>query len=197
MPSLGDRQKTFLLHIARRAMLAAVQRESPTEVLPEDGELRRPGGAFVTLHRGSHLRGCIGQLPGEQALIDVVAHCAGMAALEDPRFRPVTPEELGTIRIEISVLSVPEDIALQEIVAGTHGLLVSCGGQRGVLLPQVASRFGWSALRFLEETCVKAGLEPHAWKEPNTRVQAFTAEIFSEDDSRAGKPLKESYSIST
>jgi len=182
-------------------MIAAVQGSQPLVIPPadpsDDDSLRRPGGAFVTLHRESHLRGCIGQLPGEEPLIDVVAHCAGMAALEDPRFRPVTPEELASVYIEISVLSVPHDVAPQDIVPGTHGLLVSRASQRGVLLPQVATRFGWSALRFLEETCVKAGLEPHAWKDPETRVQAFTAEIFSERDSRAGEPLKESYSIST
>lgn len=196
MPSLGDRQKKLLLQVARRAVIGAVQSEASLAIVPENS-LREPGGAFVTLHRGSRLRGCIGQLPTDQPLVNVVVHCARMAALEDPRFCPILPEELGTIHIEISVLSVPEDIAADDIIPGTHGLLVGRAADRGVLLPQVASRFGWSALRFLEETCVKAGMEPHAWKDPNTRIQAFTAEIFSESDFRPDEILKESYSIST
>lgn len=196
MPSLGDRQKKLLLQIAREAMIAAVQGERPSEIVAED-DLCQPGGAFVTLHRGSRLRGCIGQLPGEEPLAKVVAHCAGLASLEDPRFRPVAPEELAAIHIEISVLSIPQDIAPQDVVIGTHGLLISRASERGVLLPQVATRFGWSALRFLEETCLKAGMEPQAWKDPNVRIQAFSAEIFSEADSRPGETVKESYSIST
>src|SRR5690348_10592222 len=177
-------------------MTAAVERK-PAQLLPADEELRQPGGAFVTLHSitthgSSRLRGCIGQLPNEEPLIEVVAHCAGMAALEDPRFTPVAPEELAGIQIEISVLSMPQDIHPEDIVPGKHGLLVSRGWQRGVLLPQVAPQFGWSGLRFLEETCAKAGLPPDAWKDTATHVQAFTAEVFSEADFSARETPKES-----
>ena len=201
MPLLTERQKKLLLQIARNAMTAAVERK-PAQALPADGELCRPGGAFVTLHSitthgTSRLRGCIGQLPNEEPLIEVVAHCAGMAALEDPRFAPVTSAELAGIQIEISVLSMPQDIRPEDIVPGKHGLLVSRGWQRGVLLPQVAPQFGWSGLRFLEETCAKAGLPARAWEDPETRVQAFTAEVFSEADFNARETSKESYSIST
>jgi uncharacterized protein len=202
MPLLTERQKKLLVKIARRAMSAAVERKSLVENVPEDHDLRQPGGAFVTLHLvgkhgGSRLRGCIGQLPGQDPLIEVVAHCARLAALEDPRFPPVAPEELPEIQIEISVLSLPQDITPQDIVPGKHGLLVSRGWERGVLLPQVATQFGWSGLRFLEETCVKAGLPPNAWNDPATRVQAFTAEVFSEAEFGARETPKESYSIST
>ena len=151
----------------------------------------------MTLHRGGHLRGCIGQLPGEEPLIDVVTHCARMAALEDPRFAGVAREEVAGLEIEISVLSELRDIAAEEIVVGQHGLLVSHRWQRGVLLPQVATQYGWNALRFLEETCAKAGLNPDAWKDPETRMQAFTAEIFSEAEFASRPPAQESYSIST
>lgn len=202
MPSLAKRQEKLLLEIARKAMTAAVERKPSVGNLPEDKELHEPGGAFVTLqivtaHGGLRLRGCIGQLPGRDPLIEVVAHCAGLAALEDPRFPPVAPEELADIQIEISVLSLPQDIGPQDIVPGKHGLLVSRGWERGVLLPQVATQFGWSGVRFLEETCVKAGFEQHAWKDPATRVQAFTAEVFSEAEFGAREAPKESYSIST
>lgn len=201
MPLLTERQKKLLLQVARDAMTAAVERK-PAQALPADEELRQPGGAFVTLHsitthEASRLRGCIGQLPNEEPLVEVVAHCAGMAALEDPRFAPVAPEELAGIQVEISVLSAPQDIRPEDVVPGKHGLLVSRGWQRGVLLPQVAPQFGWSGLRFLEETCAKADLPPHAWKDPETRVQAFTAEVFSEAGFSASETATESYSTST
>jgi AmmeMemoRadiSam system protein A len=113
-----------------------------------------------------------------------VTYCARAAALDDPRFQPVRPEEVPEIDIEISVLSDPEDIAPFQIEAriepGRHGLIVTRGAQRGLLLPQVAAEFRWSAQRFLEETCAKGGIEPATWKDPATRIQAFTAEVFSE-----------------
>lgn len=196
MSSLADHQKKLLLGIARKSIVAAAEGRPALENL-SGGELRKPGGAFVTLHLGSRLRGCIGQLPGEEPLIEVVARCARLAALEDPRFMPVTVEEVPGLEIEISVLSEPADIAPQDIVPGRDGLLVSRGWERGVLLPQVATQFGWNALRFLEETCVKAGLSPHAWKEPGTRIQAFTAEVFSEAELASSASPKDCYSIST
>jgi AmmeMemoRadiSam system protein A len=142
--------------------------------------LRQPGGAFVTLHRRGRLRGCVGQLPSKEPLLEVVAHCAKAAALEDPRFKPVRADEIAEIEIELSILSRLEDVTPGRIETGKHGLVVSRGWQRGVLLPQVATEFKWQAARFLEETCVKAGLEREAWKDPQTRIQAFTAEVFSE-----------------
>jgi hypothetical protein len=120
-------------------------------------------------------------------LTQVVAHCARAAALEDPRFDPVSPDELDGIEIEISVLSPLKTIAPAEIEAGKHGLMVSHAGQRGVLLPQVATELDWGAERFLEETCVKAGLGRDAWKDPATRICAFTAEVFSESDLGRGE----------
>jgi uncharacterized protein len=197
MCSLAESEKRLLVEIARRSVIAAVEGHPPLESLPENEGLRRAAGAFVTLHVGSRLRGCIGQLPGQDALVEVVAHCARLAALEDPRFHPVKKEDLAGIEIEISVLSELEDIAPESIVSGKHGLFVSRDGQRGVLLPQVAMQTGWSALRFLEETCVKAGLDPQAWKDPETRIQAFTAEVFSEPGPGTPESGRESYSIST
>ena len=188
MSSLADCEKKLLLEVARRACTSAVERRDSPPDLPVSDALRRPGGAFVTLHRGSRLRGCIGQLPSREPLIEVVARCARSAALEDPRFSPVRPEEIAEIDIEISVLSPLEEITPDHIEAGKHGLVVSQGWQRGVLLPQVAAQFGWTAEKLLEETCVKAGFDRAAWKDPETRIQAFTAEVFSEsafDASRA------------
>jgi AmmeMemoRadiSam system protein A len=182
MSSLADREKKLLLDVARRAVtLAARHGESLGEAdLPTDEILTRPGGAFLTLRIRRRLRGCIGQLASGVPLVHVVAHCAKAATLEDPRFEPVRAEEISEIEIEISVLSDLEDAAPEKIEPGRHGLMVSRGRQRGVLLPQVAVEFRWSAERFLEETCIKGGLEPGAWKDPATRVQVFTAEVFSE-----------------
>jgi AmmeMemoRadiSam system protein A len=184
MSSLVDRERQTLLQIARRALTAAVEQRDFLENLPANEILQRPAGAFVTLHCRGRLRGCIGQLATADPLIQVVVHCAKAAALEDPRFEPVRPQELPDLNIELSVLSPLFEIAPDQIVIGKHGLLITRGWQRGVLLPQVASEFGWPAARFLEETCAKAGLERDAWKHPDARVEAFTAEIFSESDFR-------------
>src|SRR5271156_1715933 len=193
MSSLAERQKQLLLQLARSALALGVaggaEKKPPLQDFPNEEFLQQPAGAFVTLHRRGRLRGCVGQLPGRDSLAEVVAHCARSAALHDSRFDPVTTAELSDIEIEVSVLSALEDLTLEAIEAGKHGLVVSQGTQRGVLLPQVASQFNWPAQRFLEETCVKAGLEREAWKDPATRVQAFTAEVFSESAS-ASVPRK-------
>jgi uncharacterized protein len=205
MSSVRNHEKKLLLEVARRAMSAAVEgREFPDE-LPEVSDLRDLGGAFVTLHRRGRLRGCVGQVTPDESLVETVAHCAKAAALEDPRFEPVRPDELSEIEIELSVLSRLEAIAPEQIEAGKHGLMVSRGWQRGVLLPQVAAQFRWSGQRLLEETCVKAGFERDAWKNPEIRVQAFTAEIFSEsglqgeasEESEPQARAKPNYSSST
>lgn len=180
MSPLADREKQLLLELARRAVVAGVAKREAIQEFPDDEILRQPGGAFVTLHRRGRLRGCVGQLPSKDPLVQVVAHCAKAAALEDPRFKPVPAEELAEIEIELSILSPLEDVTLEKIQAGKHGLVVSRGWRRGVLLPQVAAEFNWQAERFLEETCVKAGLERQAWKDPRTRIQAFTADVFAE-----------------
>lgn len=184
MSSLPNPKKCVLLEVAKQGLTLAVERGEFLETLPPDQEhdedLAQSAGAFVTLRRRGRLRGCIGQLPSGLPLINVVAYCARAAALDDPRFDPVRPEELAEIDIEISVLSNPEDVTPEQIEIGLHGLLISKAGQRGLLLPQVAVQFGWDAKRFLEETCVKGGLERNAWTESSTRVQAFTAEIFTE-----------------
>jgi AmmeMemoRadiSam system protein A len=118
-------------------------------------------------------------------LSDTLARCAAAAALEDPRFPPVGPQEIPELEIELSLLSRPEPVMPEQIEPGRHGLLVRQGFRSGLLLPQVAARYAWSAQRFLEETCIKAGLERDAWRDPATRVYAFTAEVFSEADFRA------------
>ena len=190
MSSLPEAEKKTLLDTARRAVVLAAEQRKPLLNLPADAALQQPAGAFVTLHRHGRLRGCVGQLASTDALVMVVAYCAMAAALDDPRFAPLGAAELDGVAIEISVLSPLVEIAPDRIETGKHGLLVTRGSQRGVLLPQVAEEFGWNAERFLEETCVKAGLERDAWKQPGTRVQAFTAEVFSEPEFHAPERLE-------
>ena len=203
MFSLGNREKLYLLDVARRALVAAVEGGQTFEVLAVERDEGECAGAFVTLKRRARLRGCIGQIGTKQSAAEVIAYSARAAALEDPRFDPVRPHELPEIEIELSVLSPPATIAPHEIEVGKHGLIVSRGWQRGLLLPQVAPEYRWESRRFLEETCVKAGLERDAWKDSQTLILAFTAEVFSESEIRrdAGfetpSPLKSDYSSST
>jgi AmmeMemoRadiSam system protein A len=113
-------------------------------------------------------------------LFQTVRECAAAAALHDPRFDPVAPEELGQLRIEVSVLSPLADTPPDEVEVGRHGLLISMGPLRGLLLPQVPVEWHWDRERFLEETSLKAGLSPDAWKH-GARIQTFTAQIFREN----------------
>ena len=182
MFSLDNREKLLLLAVARRTMIAAVAKRPSAEDLPSELTALECAGAFVTLRRSGKLRGCIGQIALKQSTAQVVAYSAKAAALEDPRFEPVRVDELTEIDIELSILSPPEPVTPEQVEAGRHGLIVSQGFQRGVLLPQVATEHRWGSLRFLEETCVKAGLQPNAWTNPETQILAFTAQVFSESE---------------
>ncbi len=187
MSLLAESEKKALLQVARGALTAGVQRAQLPSV-PGIESLSGAGGAFVTITRNGRLRGCIGRLPSDASLAEVVAHCAWSVASEDPRFPRVQPDELPAIEIEISVLSPLVNIRPEEIEPGKHGLFVSSGTRRGVLLPQVALQFHWSGMRFLEATCEKAGLAHDAWRHPSTIVQAFTAEVFSESELGIAQP---------
>jgi AmmeMemoRadiSam system protein A len=180
---LDNGERRTLLEIARRAVILAVEKRARYRVDPvPPGNLSDPAGVFVTLRRGKHLRGCIGRLMTNEPLAQAVADAAKASALEDPRFSPVRREELAALEIEISVLSAFEKIDSAGIEVGKHGLLIERGNQRGLLLPQVASEYRWTAERFLNETCVKAGLRPDCWREPDTEIRGFTAEVFSSQE---------------
>ena len=197
MFSLDNREKLFLLGVARRAVRVAVLRESEPVA---SGAVATPecSGVFVTLRRRGRLRGCIGQLAVKAPMAELVAYAAKAAALEDSRFSPVTAGEIDEIEIELSLLSEPQTIAPEHIETGTHGLIVTRGFHRGLLLPQVATEHGWTGLRLLEETCVKAGLEPHSWKDPQTQILAFTALVFGESElPEIERAARNGYSSST
>jgi AmmeMemoRadiSam system protein A len=180
MPSLSEPDRREMLELARRAIVAAVSLQKPPEDVPRGGIFAEKRGVFVTLHALRRLRGCIGVVEALEPLSESVARCAANAALHDPRFSPVRPEELPDLQIEISVLSPPETIRPEDVEIGKHGLLISLGSRRGILLPQVAVEHKLSCQRFLEETCRKAGLNLQAWREPETQISGFTCEVFSE-----------------
>ena len=185
--TISPERRRDLLDLARRAIDGAF-REEPLPRLASDRapEFGQSRGVFVTLRKAGALRGCIGTIATDGELSQTVPAFARKAAFEDPRFPPLRAEELPECEIEISVLSEPRVIANpEEIVIGRDGLILEGHGRRGLLLPQVAPEWGFAAERFLEETARKAGLPVGAWKDPDVRVFAFGAEVFSEGEAVA------------
>ncbi|MEN6304648.1 MAG: AmmeMemoRadiSam system protein A [Armatimonadia bacterium] len=183
---LTPTQRATLLTIARESVMAACCNAAEPDLTTDDPYLTAVQGAFVTLHApDGDLRGCIGHIEGHEPLIETVADMAVAAATQDPRFPRVRCEEVPGLRIEISVMSPIREVKeVGEIEVGRHGLIVTCGYRRGLLLPQVATEYAWTCDEFLCHTCIKAGLPPHAWREPQTTIECFEAEVFSEERSR-------------
>ena len=177
---LSVAEKRCLLRIARRSIESALT-HGTGQMDVYEGELSKPAGAFVTLREKSDLRGCIGFIDSQQSLAETVREAAARAALEDPRFTPVTPEEIARLEIEISVLSALRRIGSErEIEIGLHGLVVEVRGRRGVLLPQVAVEFGWDQPKFLRQTLRKAGISPQRKDPTEVLMYVFSAEVFDE-----------------
>lgn len=173
-------QKALLLRIAREAISSRLTGTSSL-ASSDDPALSVQAGAFVTLHLDGDLRGCIGRIVSTDPLIHLVREMAQAAAFSDPRFRPLTSDEYKRIDLEISVLSPPEPVAdIQSIRPGIHGLIIRRGGRSGLLLPQVATEYGWDRETFLSHTCMKAGLPSDAWKAGDCELLWFTATVFGE-----------------
>lgn len=180
---LLQNQRTQLLRIARESIEAILDgRRFEVDLLQFDDVLRRPAGAFVSLHtHGGDLRGCIGSIYPVAPLCQAVSSNAVNAAFRDPRFYPVRKDELTSLGIEISVMGPVERVAsVEEIVVGRDGLIITCGRNAGLLLPQVATEYGWNRDAFLQHTCMKAGLSPDSWRSPEVRIERFSAEVFGE-----------------
>lgn len=175
-PSLDEAAGAALLALARDAVEAAVRRRASPRPEPAalPAVLRAPAAAFVTLHQDGELRGCMGHLEFDRPLWQNVLVAGRSAALEDPRFMPVTEAELPAIRIEVSVLAPPVELPGPEAFdARQHGIMVERAGRRALLLPQVAEAFGWDEATTLDAVCRKAGLAGDAWRWPSTRLFAF------------------------
>jgi len=186
-------QRRTLLGIAHQAILSALEHRPFPEAPPFAPGLAEPRGVFTTLylrgelHREPHrelhrqLRGCVGYALPIAPLYRAVAETARAAAFDDSRFLPVTEEEAPQLEVSLSVLSRLVSIPPEAVEVGRHGLLISDGVRRGLLLPQVPVEYGWDRETFLEQTCRKAGLPLDAWRKTAT-IEAFTAEVFSDAD---------------
>lgn len=182
---MNETQKKILLKIARDTVEAVIGGKPTLEPKSDDPELNANCGCFVTLKNKGQLRGCIGQFTSEKPLIELVVEMAKSSATSDPRFlaNPITSDELDKLDIEISVLSPLErtDDPLS-LRIGIDGIYIKRGCASGCFLPQVATETGWNQEEFLSYCCVhKAGLSPNAWKEPETEVYLFGADVFGSD----------------
>ena len=181
--ALSSIDKKTLLTIARSSIKAAIEGEAIPSFFSLTPDLERHSGTFVTLKINDELRGCIGYIEPIYPLAQAVQETAIKAATEDPRFMPVSTKELNYVQIEISVLSPIEKVtSISDIKIGQHGLIVESGRRKGLLLPQVATEYGWTPEEFLKQTSLKAGLPENAWKQTETRISCFQVELFSEKD---------------
>ncbi len=189
MAYFSDAEGEWLVRSARRVLEEYFRTEQVIAPPPLNEKMSRPFGVFTTLkrHPSGELRGCIGYPEPIKPLNVAIAETAVLAATQDPRFPPVQPEELGSLVVEVSVLTPPEllDVPKNELPkhmkVGRDGLIIRYGPYSGLLLPQVPVEFGWDAVEFLAQTAVKAGLPPDAWLWPETQIYRFTAEVFQEE----------------
>ena len=180
---LNAEEQKQLLEIARKTILVSLKQGKMDEESAPTKGLGRPCGAFVSLHKLGQLRGCIGTFTSPRPLVNTVQEMALSSSRRDPRFPPVQEEEMQDIDIEISVLSPLREIKdVGEIEVGRHGIYITKGFYSGVLLPQVATEYGWGRETFLEHTCMKAGLPPDTWKEAGVKIEIFDAQVFGEKE---------------
>jgi AmmeMemoRadiSam system protein B/AmmeMemoRadiSam system protein A len=180
--SLTEQEKSELLALARKSAEYAVENNKAYDPSPSASEkLNSEYGAFTTLTRSGQLRGCVGYPSAVKPLTITVRDTATLAALRDTRFTPVTTAELPGLTYEISVLSPLRRVTgIDQIKIGEHGLLMKSGGHEGLLLPQVPIEQKWDRQTFLEQTCIKAGMDHNCWKDENTDIFAFTAVVFAD-----------------
>ncbi len=181
---LTEDDKETLLRLARQALedtLADDKKGTSSQPATPSSTLNEIRGMFVTLKANNRLRGCIGQLGPAVPLHQLVGQVALQAAFEDPRFPPLSPAELPRVTLEITILGPLRAASRpEEVIPGEHGVLIRRGSQQGLLLPQVATEQGWDRKQLLENTCLKAGLSPDTWRDPETRIMIFTADNFAE-----------------
>jgi AmmeMemoRadiSam system protein A len=185
-PEFSLEERRTLLHIAHSAIRSALDHPTldpqPFSEAPPPG-LSEPRGVFTTLYLGGQLRGCVGYAMPVAPLYRAVAETACAAAFDDSRFVPVMKEEAPALQIALSVLSRLFAIRPESVEVGRHGLVISRGARRGLLLPQVPLENGWDRETFLQQTCRKAGLPLDAWQ-TGAKVEAFTAEVFADGDGK-------------
>jgi len=172
-----------LLHMARETIGSYIRTNTIPTFEVSEPELLEKCGAFVTIKRHHQLRGCIGYIEGIKPLWETIVDMAVAASTEDPRFQPMTVAELHDFDLEISVMTPLRKIETPEdVIVGTHGILLRRGYRSGLLLPQVATEYGWNRETFLAHTCQKAGLPMDAWRDPQTAIYVFSAQVFHEGE---------------
>jgi uncharacterized protein (TIGR00296 family) len=192
---LSIEEGTYIVRLARMTIEIKLKSGAAVGMSDAPEKLWRPYGVFVTLNKvenlGRRLRGCIGLPLPEKPLVKAVVSSAISAALDDPRFRPVSLNEMDSIVLEVSILTPPENIKVDEpeqypgnIEVGKDGLIVSRGWSRGLLLPQVPVELGWDSEEFLTQCCLKARLPPDAWLTEGVEISKFQAIVFSETEPR-------------
>jgi len=183
---LNKDQQKRLLEIAKQAVETYVKEKKVIAIEEADSMLNKPLGAFVTLKENGELRGCIGFFEPTIPLYQVVIQMGISAAVNDPRFMPISKDELNKLEYEISVLSPLKKVdSWKDIVIGKHGVQVRKGGRSGVFLPQVATENNWDLDTFMSTLCTqKAGLDAGCWKDPDTEIYVFTAQVFDADSVR-------------
>ena len=176
----SSEERVLLLQLAHESITATLERRE-ISLIPPTAHMAKPRGAFTTLYYRNALRGCVGYVLPIKPLNVAVAETARGAAFDDSRFSPVTLDEARELQVSLSVLSPPQLIQPDQIEIGRHGLLITLGPYRGLLLPQVPVEHEWDRRTFLEQTCRKAGLPPNAWQ-MDAKLEAFTAEVFADPD---------------
>ena len=185
---VSEEEERQLLALARQALEARIAGLRLSDVACT-GPLALRCGAFVSIHCGGDLRGCLGRLTADSPLGSTLVHLGGAVADSDPRFPPVTLAELASLHIEISLLTPERPVAsIDEIEVGRHGLIVERGRARGLLLPQVATEHAWDRVTFVEHTCLKAGLPRDAWQN-GASILVFEAHVFSEHGRAVSPPV--------
>ncbi len=202
----SDVEGEFLVKLARTTVDTYVTKKERIQPPPDTPEkLKKESGVFVTLNklkgrekRTHELRGCIGYPLPIKPLVEATIDVAIEAATADPRFPPVTPDELDYIVVEVSILTPPKVIEVSDpleypakIEIGRDGLIVEYGFYRGLLLPQVPVEEKWDVIQFLSYTCYKAGLPANCWKQKDVTIKSFQAEIFEEIEPRGKIKRKE------
>lgn len=189
MEKITIQEASRLIDLARESIVGSLEGKKQMQIDGAPKRMMEKQGIFVTLYVNDELRGCVGYPYPKFALLEGLVKAANSAAFADSRFMPIGKNDLKKLKIEISVMTKPEEIKvkkredlLKEVVVGKHGLIAEIGIHSGLLLPQVATNEGWDVETFLGQTCWKAGLSPAEWLSPQVKFYRFEAQIFTKNE---------------
>ena len=184
-PQLSDGDKQALLELVRERLIEHLEQGEPSAFEVDSAALKEHRAAFVTWRtKLGELRGCIGEVIAKRPLVESIERMAVASGTEDPRFPPITTDELPHLTVEISALTPMASIRPENVDVGRHGLMISKGHRSGLLLPQVPLEQGWDREEYLRGLCAKAGLAKDAWRESDVQLRSFEAEVWGEEPGR-------------